>query len=223
MNSDATCVEFPLSGNVISNTPTLFGVFDGLGGEECGEIASYIAAKTTCCPIKAKDSLSFLNTLCQKANDEICRYMKENLVFSMGTTAAMVLFDKKNITLCNVGDSRIYHISKNEMSQISKDHVAFSVQGQKPPLSQSLGIPPEEIIIQPHFVQSNYVCGDKYLICSDGLTDMVSEEDIKSIIDENDINEAIKALLNKTLENGGRDNVTIILLEIKQKRSLFFK
>ncbi len=223
MNSDATGVVFPLNGNVISTTPTLFGVFDGLGGEECGEIASFIAAQTASCEINSKDSIAFMKNLCFNANHQICKFMKENLIYSMGTTAAMLLFSKHNITLCNIGDSRIFRISENEMFQVSMDHVSISPFGKKPFLSQNLGIPPEEVVIEPYFSSGDYFNGDKYLICSDGLTDMVSENEICQIICSNSINDSTNLLLQKALENGGRDNVTIILLEVKQKKFSLFK
>lgn len=224
MNSDASGVTLPLSGNVISATPTLFGVFDGLGGEECGEIASYIAAKNASCFTPHKDSIASLKSLCEVANDEICRYMKDNLISSMGTTAAMLLFDKKNITVCNIGDSKVFYISDKKIRQVSFDHVSPTVYGKKPPLFQSLGISRDEMVIEPYFCKGEYISGDKYLICSDGLTDMVGIDEIKNIINEKSINNATSSLLEKALENGGRDNITIILLEIKQKKNkLLFK
>jgi protein phosphatase len=141
----------------------------------------------------------------------------------MGTTAAMLLFSKHNITLCNIGDSRIFRISENEMFQVSMDHVSIAPFGKKPFLSQNLGIPPEEVVIEPYFSSGDYFNGDKYLICSDGLTDMVSENEICQIICSNSINDSTNLLLQKALENGGRDNVTIILLEVKQKKFSLFK
>ena len=223
MNSDATGVTFPLNGCVSSATPSLFGVFDGLGGEECGEIASYIAAQTMCCEINSDNPVDLLQQLCFSANDGICRFMKANLIYSMGTTAAMLLFNKKNITLCNIGDSRIFKISQNYMKQISVDHVTFAPFGKKPYLSQNLGIPTDEALIEPYFCQFEYNVGDRYLICSDGLTDMVSEEEICRIISSESINTATNTLLTKALCNGGKDNTTIILLEVKRKKFNFFK
>ena len=223
MNSDATGVTFPLNGCVSSTNPTLFGIFDGLGGEECGEIASYIAAQTMCCEINTNNTVEFLQQRCFTANDEICKFMKSNLIYSMGTTAAMLLFNKQNITLCNIGDSRIFKISQNSMKQISVDHVTFSPFGKKPFLSQNLGIPTDDALIEPYLCQFDYNSGDKYLICSDGLTDMVSEDEICKITSSESINNATNTLLCKALDNGGKDNTTIILLEIKRKKFKFFK
>lgn len=216
-------IEFPLEGYVTSKQPSLFGIYDGMGGEESGEVAAHIAARTSSEIAFSDNGVFDLLEYCKKANAEICDYIEKNPISSMGTTAAMMLFTKKEITLCNVGDSKIFRFSNGEIEQISKDHVVMSAFCKKPPLSQNLGIPPTEMLIEPYVSQGNYKRGDKYLICSDGLTDMVTVDDIKEVVNNEPLNKATGILLNKALENGGRDNTTIILLEIKQKKNKFFK
>lgn len=203
--------------------PILFGVFDGMGGEECGEVASYIAAKKAAETKLTSKSVSLLTEYCQNANTAICEYAKENLVSSMGTTAAMLLFSRDEITLCNIGDSKVFRLSDGVITQISIDHVVVSVFGKKAPLSQNLGIPPTELIIEPYLSQGGYKQGDKYLICSDGLTDMLSTEEIRELWTNNPQKEAAKKLVDQALKNGGKDNITIILLEIKQKKNIIQK
>lgn len=223
MKTDDSEIAFPLSGTVISKSPTLFGIFDGMGGEECGEIASYIAAKEAADILIEKDGVFTLTDYCKKANTKICEYAENNSVSAMGTTAAMLLFSKNEITLCNIGDSKVFRFARGELEQISKDHVVISAFGTKPPLSQNLGIPPEQLCIEPYLSQGRYKNGDKYLICSDGLTDMLSLEEIKELLVNHSVEESTKNLLNKALENGGKDNVTVILLEIKQKKNKLLK
>jgi len=206
---------FPLYGSVSTKTPALFGIFDGMGGEECGEIASYIAAKEATAPA-AKDGVRFLADYCKRANAAICDYADSNTVSAMGTTAAMLLFSKEAITLCNIGDSKIFRFSGGKAEQISRDHVAVSAFGRKPPLSQNLGIPPNLLLIEPYLSQGVCTYGDKYLICSDGLTDMVTTDDIAGILADHPTEEAASALVNRALQNGGKDNVTVITLEIRQ-------
>ncbi len=214
IDSSNTNIEYPINGYVNSRSPSFFGVFDGLGGEACGEIASFIAAKKAS-ELNLRDfSESLLSNFCKEANSEICLYAKRNAIKAMGTTAAIMLFEKKKIQLCNIGDSRIYRYRKDSLDIVSKDHVFISVYGKKPSLSQNLGIPETEMIIEPFFAQEDYIDGDKYLICSDGLTDMLTDEEIKSIIKDNDIYSTTELLTEKSLENGGKDNITIILLEI---------
>ena len=214
---------FSTSGYVTTNSPSLFGVFDGMGGEECGEVAAHIAAKTASTFDFSQDSVAMLTQYCQTANESICKYAVEYSVSAMGTTAAMLLFSKKQITLCNIGDSKIFRFSQDKLDQISKDHVVLTTFGKKPPLSQCLGIPSSEMLIEPYLAQGRYKNGDIYLICSDGLTDMVANDEIKKVLSDHSVQEAISVLLKKAIDNGGKDNITIILLETKCVKNKLFK
>lgn len=211
------CIKFPLCGVKSSKSPSVFGIFDGMGGEERGEVASYIAAKNAAVLEIGKDAIAALSQFCNKTNIDICNYASENEMSAMGTTAAMLAFTDKGITLCNIGDSRIFLFCDGVLEQISKDHVTAAAFGMKPPLSQNLGIPPTELIINPYFAQGSYNDGDIYLICSDGLTDMVTTKEIAEILASKPIGEACTQLLGKALANGGRDNTTIILCKIERE------
>lgn len=220
LNHEST--EQPLTGSKCSNVFLLFGIFDGMGGEECGEIASHIAAKNAALLTSSKDAVTTLSQFCQAANAEICSYAKENGISAMGTTAAMLAFTSKKITLCNIGDSKIFRFCNGILEQISKDHVVMSAFGKKPPLSQNLGIPPSELLIEPYISQGQYQSGDIYLICSDGLTDMLSNDEITQLLNSGSPYESADALLERALQAGGRDNITVILIEVKKrKRELF--
>ena len=99
------------------------------------------------------------------------------------------------------------------------DHVAVCPFGKKPPLSQNLGIPPAEMLIDPYFARGIYRDGDYYLICSDGLTDMVSPESIQKILYASQNSEAASLeMLRTALFNGGKDNITFILCRIEKVR-----
>ncbi len=208
-------------GNKKVVSPSVFAVLDGMGGEEKGEMAAYIGAKTLSSFEFKKDISSSCIEYCKIANNEICKYAEENNICSMGSTVAMLVFSKKQITMCNVGDSKVFLFSDKKLEQISFDHVAVSSFGRKPPLSQNLGIPEKEILISPYISVGKYNKGDAYLICSDGLTDMVSVSEIEQILLKNKREKAIKALLEKALENGGRDNITIVLIYVKKGFSIF--
>lgn len=223
IKTDDSEMEYPLIGAVSSKTPTLFGIFDGLGGEERGEIASYIAAKNASTIEIGKDIVSDLLQFCQKANGDICDNANESEVSAMGTTAAILAFTCNGVTLCNIGDSKIFRFCDGVLEQISKDHVAVSAFGVKPPLSQNLGIPPNELIIEPYLAQGAYNDGDIYLICSDGLTDMVTNEEITEVLGSKTIAEAITELLDRALCKGGRDNITIVLCKIERELSWLSK
>lgn len=215
IESPSADINYPLTGSISSQEPALLGVFDGMGGEECGEVASLIASKTCVSVELGEDPIRSLTELCMVANERICTYANEHFVSSMGTTAAMLAFGKKEIELCNIGDSKIFRLSGEEFVQLSTDHYAHSMYGKKPPLSQCLGIPPTEMVIEPYSSSIGYRDGDIYLICSDGLTDMVPNDRIASIITGSSISDAAKALVQAALDNGGIDNITVILCKIE--------
>ena len=135
----------------------VFGVFDGMGGEKCGREAAQIAADTAeGCSFKG-DTEKKLIGFCELANDRICGFAEKHGISSMGTTAAMLCFAKNRIYICNIGDSRIYRISDGKITQLSVDHVvSYGTYKHKPPLSQNLGIPKEEMLIQPYISSDSY-------------------------------------------------------------------
>ncbi len=215
-------VAFPLCGVRSSREASLFGVFDGLGGEECGEVAALIAARDAASAQLGKDVKADLLRFCQKANSDICSYADEHEISSMGTTAAALTFTDSGVTLCNIGDSPVFHFCDGILEQISESHVTAAPFGVKPPLSQSLGIPPDELLIDPYLAQGPYNDGDVYLICSDGLTDMVSTEEITETLASSPVEKACTILLEKALTGGGKDNITIILCKIERCPIRFF-
>ena len=81
-------------------------------------------------------------------------------------------------------------------------------------LTQHLGIFPEEMEIEPYIVPGQSKPNDRYLICSDGLTDMVSKNDIESVLSCNLLRDAVKQLMQNALDNGGKDNITMICIEV---------
>ncbi len=217
---------YPLTGSFTQDGASIIGVFDGMGGEECGEVASLIAAEEASRLPAGEAPMSVLYDYCMSVNESICRYADEHALCSMGTTAALLAFGKREVTLCNIGDTKIFRLSGNKLRQISKDHLAAAAYGIKPQLYQNLGIPVDEMKIEPYFAQGKYRDGDIYLICSDGLTDMLNNDEIAKILTETDFEDAAKKLTEVSLEHGGRDNVTVILCEIEERVGLlrgFFK
>ena len=141
----------------------------------------------------------------------------------MGTTAALLVFGKTEIALCNIGDSKIFRFANDELEQISIDHYSVAAHGLKPPLSQNLGIPITEMIIDPHVAKGSYNDGDIYLLCSDGLTDMVTTDDMTQILINTRFEDTVNRLIERALENGGKDNITIIMCKVERvKRNLFY-
>ena len=188
----------------------LVGVFDGLGGEQCGEHAAYIAAETAASMPETTEQ-PFLHSICMTANERICSYMTEHHVRSMGTTAAMLLFTENSIYGCSIGDSKILLYRDGRLSQVSDDDYLYVEGDKKPPLSQCLGIPQTEMLIEPHLYEFDYRIGDRWILCSDGLTDMVPAECTYGIINKEGV--AVD-LADEALRRGGKDNVSIITIYV---------
>lgn len=207
----------PLSGCSGSDRRPVFGVFDGMGGEECGDIAALLAAKEASMITVSDKPERDLVYFCQGANAEICRYADRHGIQTMGTTVALLAFTEEEIIFCNIGDSRIYCLSEGRLAQLSEDHLAVAAYGRKPPLSQNLGIPPTEMRIEPFVARKEFRDGDIYLLCTDGLTDMLPVQQIDRILKSTSFDESAQCLLENVMVRGGRDNITIILCKIESE------
>lgn len=207
-------------GEVLSDTNELFAVFDGMGGEACGEIASFIAASHCELFCKERDKYDeYLYELCDILNRRICDETAARSLVLMGTTAAMIQFNKSDIYVLNIGDSRIYKLSHHKLKRISEDHVAYGYSS-KPPLTRFLGSPYSAgNPIKPYIAMGKYKVSDIFMLCSDGITDMISEDDIQNIIDQKkSLEELSEELINAAMDNGGVDNATVILCKIENNK-----
>ena len=196
----------------------IFAVFDGLGGETDGEQAAWIAAFTFDRFLVNrinKCRKTFLREAFDSMNDAVCSYAISNRINQMGATA-VVLFIKENVvSVCNLGDSRAYLYRKGELTLLSKDHVSRFESAGKPYLTQFLGISQDEFMIEPFVYEIAFRKGDRYLLCSDGLTDMVSETEISSVLSLYDRPARVaENLLKAALAAGGRDNITVITCDV---------
>lgn len=202
---------------------TCLAVFDGMGGENYGEDASYAAAHTL---QQTERSLSdyliqprkYLTRLALRINDAVVAAQRNKGTSRMGSTMVSLYFTASYAYVCNLGDSRAYRLRDGEFGMISHDHVDPRPlkPGHKAPLTQHLGIDPEEMLIEPYVAKGKLKKGDQYLLCSDGLTDMLSNFEIADILlRESDTEKCVKLLVDTALEHGGRDNVTVILCRIR--------
>lgn len=210
-----------------SYRPALLGVFDGMGGFVDGHRASFLAAKAAskCFEQRKKLELEDLEQICMDANAAICDVMAEDAIEYMGTTAAMVYFYGREAFLCNVGDSPIYRYRNGELSRIHKEHSERSLreallgeaipQSKKFKLTQYIGMPPEEIRIEPYLAVQQLSANDYYLICSDGISDMIDDDNIQQIMEEERKPAAItQKLIALAIEAGGKDNATVICVRV---------
>lgn len=200
-------------GNVKPCSNAVFGVFDGMGGLSCGGAAAQIAAREAAILRLSHDPVESLRNYCTTVNKEVCGYGASNHLTGIGTTAALLVFTSKEICLCNMGDTKIFRISKGKIEQISKDHIA-QYPGDRHYLTQYLGLT-DKISPSPYLARGRYGWGDQYLICSDGLTDMVPVKDFLQIIRNNNFQYIVPKLLQEALQRGGKDNITIILCKVE--------
>lgn len=218
MSEAVNCRELLKSG-------TGFAVFDGMGGGDFGELASFEAAKYMKevfeTDIKPESVHDFLKNLCLDMNQRVVDKEVELNNYRMGSTVAGLFFKNGYIYAFNLGDSRIFCLRDSEFMQLSCDHTdeqylnQKGITGRKPRLTQHLGISPEELQLEPYITKLKYKRGDRYLICSDGLTDMLTNFEITDILlTAGNVKNCTNNLIQSALDNGGKDNVTVILCEI---------
>ena len=222
-------VRHPLS------KPVCFGVFDGMGGEAYGEVASAIAAETLdeYCQEMMEGRVTFdIDSYTQSANARICAEIEKHDNRRMGTTFALLHIQGSNACAYNIGDSRVYLLRGNKLTQLSQDHtqarrlVDMGIltaaearsHSEKHKLTQHLGIFPDEIIIEPFDAAPVPVVeGDTFLLCSDGLTDMLEDKEIETIMVRYPCpKDTVEELAKTALLNGGKDNITVIVVRINK-------
>ena len=206
------------------NQGVCVAVFDGMGGENFGEFASFAAADCMqAMMLKLQSSLppdrNALNKMCLAVNDAVVARQRELCTERMGSTLVGFYFSHSSVYAYNLGDSRAYRLRGGQIVQLSEDHVERreGKSTRKAPLTQHLGIDPEEYLIEPYIVKDQLQAGDQFLLCSDGLTDMLDDGEIAAIMTQAPSAEiGAKMLVNTALEHGGRDNVTVILCRIQE-------
>ena len=207
-------------------------VADGIGGAAAGDIASRLFASTAQEVFSMKQNTDNMNSeriqqTFQMANDRILKHAENNpSCDGMGCTAELLAFCDNRFVLGHMGDSRAYRLRKGTLKQLTTDHSLVQEQ-----LSQGL-ITREEaadhafknVILRAVGIKKNPALdilsgntfpGDLFLLCSDGLTDMVEESLIKKHLDSRaDIREKVDHLIQEANANGGKDNISVVLAEI---------
>lgn len=212
----------------------LAAVYDGMGGEEAGEIASLIAAKSFA-PCALENVWEDATHQVINANAVICEEMGKRGGGRMGTTAVLLYIDRGKAVCCNIGDSRCYLIRDGVLRLLSVDHsegenmvrmgIMSEEQARKSKswhkLTQHLGIFPEEFTLEPHFSEEIRLKeGDSFVLCSDGLTDMVPDDVLTRLAGgSQEAAETAQRLVEEALKNGGRDNVTAMVLRVKTAKN----
>lgn len=211
---------------------SVFSVADGMGGYKGGEIASALAAETlrgcfekgvfdakteSATPVPRR-GLEVARAI-QKANEAILARAKADASLSnMGTTVVAARFsvNKQRVYIGHVGDSRCYRIRHGAMRQLTTDHTMERL-GLKGPgaehLYQAVGIKPT---MQIDMIVDKPRVGDTYLLCSDGLSKMATDEEIAELAQDADLEAGANALVELANQHGGRDNVTVILVRVAE-------
>jgi protein phosphatase len=207
----------------------LFVVADGMGGHRGGEHASRLAVDTICNAFESKTFegaahaelpliASELARSIQMANTAILdQASKRPELKGMGTTLCAARFsaDRRRLYIGHVGDSRCYRVRDGAMKQMTSDHTMadYGIAGPEGShLSRALGVWPTVPI---DVIMAKPLLGDSYLICSDGLTRMVSDGTIATqIIHEEDPKAAVDRLIFFANAHGGKDNISVILLRV---------
>jgi protein phosphatase len=228
-NQDCFRIDAPSGTQLISAV-----LCDGMGGAQAGSIASSMAADAFMSHASnsldessgAGDMQSILTDAVNYANIKVYdKSFSDFTCMGMGSTLVAVLMNSKRTMVANVGDSRAYLISKGSIKQITRDHslVAELLRAGKISPQQAKEHPQKNIITRAIGVEASVKCDlfdikaapdSRVLLCSDGLSNLVGEEEILSVLDENsDCRVAAERLLNLALERGAPDNVTVLIAE----------
>ena len=213
--------------------PKLYILADGMGGYKGGEIASKLATESVKKYIQnnfkgiikeKQEILKLIENAVEYANMVVYEKSKEDKELEgMGTTLEVCLIYNNKAYIGHVGDSRIYRIRKEVIRKLTKDHSYVQqlvedkkitreeakVHPKKNMLTRALGCTP---YVEPDLRARNFEKGDIFIICSDGLTNMVEEKRIYELVKEN-VSTAAEELVKEANAAGGYDNITVIIIE----------
>jgi len=223
----------------IGPLPNLFIVADGMGGHSAGEVAStkavefiaeYVRDFKAAEFVQPDNYLDLLVTAVQGANTKVCEMAKTNPEMQdMGTTLTACIITDEKIVLAHVGDSRAYSITKDEITQLTADHsyVESMVKTGQITAEEALTHPDRHMITRvlgmPELFEVDGAVkpiGDtvSVLLCSDGLTNMLDDQKIKSIVSgAGFIEHRVKFLIEEANACGGLDNISAVLIDINKK------
>lgn len=216
-----------------------FALADGMGGHRAGEVASRESIMTLCQLVEQtigqhngitlEETTEIVGHIIEQVNAKVYRLGTTDVSLKgMGTTLCCVQFHDDGVICAHVGDSRIYRLRQKKLEQVTADHSLLrelidlgqlsesqaSEFAYKNILTKGIGT---ESNIEPTFFISDLVNSDLYLMCSDGLSDMLSNREIEAVINQaNSIKDAVKMLVAKANEKGGLDNITVVIMQVEE-------
>jgi PPM family protein phosphatase len=219
----------------------LFIVADGMGGHQGGEVASEMAVKIVASSLRdslknGKDIVESIHGALQTANEAIwTRAEMDKELNGMGTTVVLALYCKDKIHIAHIGDSRAYLIQDKRIKQLTQDHSVVNelLRAGQITKEDSYGHHLRHIVtrilgskgpVEPDITLIEPEDGHHLLLCSDGLTDLIRDEEINYIVcNGSDLQKISEDLISKVRERGGKDNVTVILLSTHMHKIKGFK
>ena len=211
--------------------PGLYAVCDGMGGARAGEVASQMACLGLIGVDPASAGLDELRQAIVKANLAIIqRSTSESELLGMGTTLTAALFKDDTLVVAHVGDSRAYVLRDGGLTQMTADHswVGEMVRRGELTAAQAARHPHRSVItralgtdmeLDPDVIELSLEPGDRVLLCSDGLTGMVDDETIGRLMSLGaDAQSTAQSLVDAALQNGGEDNVTVVVVDVQVRR-----
>jgi protein phosphatase len=209
----------------------LFIVADGMGGHAAGEVASRVAVEATVAamrarerPARARDEAELLLQAVHDANAAVLQEAEERGTQGMGTTLSIVCLRNRAAVIANVGDSRVYLLSRKGITQLTTDHTLVMrmvengllrpeearTHADKHVLTMAIGTPG---LLEPQLLYAKIPPGGRLLLCSDGLHDLLPESELEALAKTPDIDQAARALVVRANDRGGFDNVTVLLVD----------
>jgi serine/threonine protein phosphatase PrpC len=216
------------SENAVGNLPNLFIVADGMGGHKAGDFASKYTVDTLVKYIRDHEEENPIKIIREGILFSNRRLLEKSVAYpekhGMGTTLVAATAIGNILYVANVGDSRLYVVNES-IRQVTKDHSLVEEMvdlgeitkeearnhPDKNIITRAIGVKLEVI---PDFFEVNLNKGDTILMCSDGLSNMVEDENLKEIIqEEKSLSDKAAALIRKANEHGGKDNIAVVIVE----------
>ena len=226
--TDKGCVR-PSNQDAVIVAPGLAGVADGMGGHRGGEVASSSTRDLLIGFLDGKmPDEEGLKTAVENVNQRIfIRQDEDEKLSGMGTTLTVLWFDEASVIIGHVGDSRAYRLRDGELKQITEDHSLVAELVRKGMLTpdQAACHPMRNVItravgteagIEVDIMTEERRAGDVWLVCSDGLHGLVSDEEMAKTLRENAPAKAAELLMQAALDAGGRDNISVVVLQDKE-------
>ncbi|WP_055493445.1 PP2C family serine/threonine-protein phosphatase [Streptomyces sp. TP-A0356] len=220
----ATVTENPQTLVFPLGTPLVVAVADGLGGHPGGEVASALVVRRLASVGPALSSEGAVREAVESCNRAVYAAAEAKgdddggAVMMMGTTLAGVVVLPESLLVFNVGDSRVFAVPREGPRQLSVDDSPPLEPGQRTTslVTQSLGGTPQYRAVVPHVTTEPLSPGDRYLVCTDGLTDPVPDDAVAGVLRDHDDGRAAFELWRAAIAEGGPDNITLALVRVAE-------